>query len=470
MKYHFPRRQPENGDPADKPRMFKAGFAAGVTAVASVILAAVYLGSGIVERRVTGIEEARVLGTPVRAGLADASAVFLMTAQKEIRTVPGSRRWQPYRKIETVTHFDLWRFDGRTAQPAWRKRLLTTSESVNFMDAGVAGADGDRLWVFLREPLLVSAATGDVIHGATEIEARNPPLQGVLPRKRNHYVFFDGHGLVFTAADARAWRLDAQTLKASPWEPNKAVRRAEAVGPPYYAASSVTGFQQRGLLLERDWLGVLTDAEAAALNGPVKVPGAKPGERRGAMAKFLEYNRAPPRLEHAGPKRYRLWRAKVEQVSAAPEDWPKHFPDNWGKRPRYGSFTVFEKSPEFLQAGLLGDGRSRLPVLLTNPDSVLVLHRDRIDDKGVVHLTRIAGPDGHTLWNAALPLSLVQAVIPTGGRLLLFGRQYVQKQNEVGDPYHGAHEWLVSLDTASGAVQAFDITAVDIAHRPRNAM
>ena len=34
--------------------------------------------------------EARVLGTPLRAGPADASAVFLMTAQKEVRAMPGS--------------------------------------------------------------------------------------------------------------------------------------------------------------------------------------------------------------------------------------------------------------------------------------------------------------------------------------------------------------------------------------------
>jgi hypothetical protein len=153
----------------------------------------------------------------------------------------------------------------------------------------------------------------------------------------------------------------------------------------------------------------------------------------------------------------------VEQVSAAPEGWPKNFPDRWGKRARYSAFAPFEKSAEFLQAGLLSDGRSRLPILLRDPDSVLVLHRDRIDDEGRLHITRIAGPDGRTVWSAASPLSLVQSVMPGAGPLLLFGRAYVAPNREMGDPYHDAHEWLIALDLASGRASSFNLATADTA-------
>jgi hypothetical protein len=110
---------------------------------------------------------------------------------------------------------------------------------------------------------------------------------------------------------------------------------------------------------------------------------------------------------------------------------------------------------------LLSDGRSNLPILLRDPDSVLVLHRDRIDDAGRLHVARMAGPDGRVLWDAALPLSIVQSVMPGTGPLVLFGRGYVEARSDAGDPYHTAHEWLIALDTATGAVRKFNVTEAD---------
>ena len=50
---------------------------------------------------------------------------------------------------------------------------------------------------------------------------------------------------------------------------------------------------------------------------------------------------------------------------------------------------------------------------------------------------------------------------PLEGPLVLFGRAYVGTR-QAGDPYHNAHEWLITHDTASGAARTFDISAADI--------
>lgn len=434
----------------DEPTTFRLGFASGFFFFASLIGVVSYVGSVVVAWRAAELEAPRTVGAPLRAP----DGIFLLTTQYETRVAGGGSRWSAYRGLEKVTHVDAWRLDAISAQPVWRKRLSTESGG-STLELALLGADGDRLWIFRREPLALSIEKGEVLAGAAAIEARNPALRGVLPKAVGHYRFFDGHGLALTAADARAWLLDAQTLAAVPWVGKGAVAREGAVGPAYYAPSNTKSFQLRGLTLPNNWLGVLTDDEAAAIQ-------PKPlGENAGAMAHFRESMRAPLDLAHTGPNRYRFWQAKVEQVSAAPHGWPKSLPDKWGKRPYYSSFTPFEKSPEFLQAGLLGDGRSKLPIMLKAPDSVLILHRDRIDDEGRLHVSRMAGPDGRRLWDAALPLSILQSVMPGEKSLVLFGRAYPTPLPRVGDPYHAAEEWIVALDPADGAIRTFNLSRAD---------
>lgn len=439
----------------DEPSVYRIGFLNGVLAFPTLIALIAYVTSIWVAFYNIEIEPPRTLGPPVYVPGPN-GGVFLLTNQYETRVTGGGSRWSAFRGFEKVMHVDLWRLDADAARPVLRKRLLTEYHG-DILDLGLMGADGDRLWIFLREPLVLSATTGEVLADAAAIEAKNEALRGVLPRQMRHYAFFNQHGFVFTAADARAWSVDPRTLAAVPWKPREAQPRPTAIAPAYFAAQSSTSFQKRGLLLSTRWLGVLTDDEAAALQPKPVVP----GERRGAYQQFMDSMHGPTDLSHSGPKRYRMWHSKVEQVSAAPAGWPKALPDKWGLRPRYSTFAVFEKSPEFLQAGLLSDGRSKLPIWTTKPDSVLVLHRDRIDEDGRLHVTRFAGPDGHVLWDAALPLSLMQSVMPDQKTVLLFGRSYQPDRPRVGDPYHTAHEWVIALELATGTVRAFDLSAVD---------
>lgn len=172
-----------------------------------------------------GPEPPRTLGAPLRA----AGAVFVLTAEFERRDPGEGSRWTAFRSFEKVMHVHVARFEAKSEQPTWRRRLLTEREG-NTADLGLLGADEDRLWVFVREPLVLSLATGEVLAGASAIEARNPALKGAVPRRMSHYRFFDGYGLVITTADARAWLVDVQTLATVPWQGPGPIARETAIG------------------------------------------------------------------------------------------------------------------------------------------------------------------------------------------------------------------------------------------------
>jgi hypothetical protein len=170
-------------------------------------------------------EPPRTIGAPLRA----AGAVFVLTAEFERRDPAEGHRWNPFRRDEKVVHVDLARFDAQSAQPTWRRRLLTERGN-STADLGLLGADDDRLWVFVREPLVLSLATGETLSDTKAIEARNPALKGTVPRRMSHYRFHDGYGLVLTGADAREWLVDVQTLATVPWQGPGPIARETAIG------------------------------------------------------------------------------------------------------------------------------------------------------------------------------------------------------------------------------------------------
>ena len=196
-----------------------------ILAFASIVAAVAGLGTLWIGCSSEGPEPPRTLGAPLRA----AGAVFLLTAEFERRDPAEGSRWTPFRGVEKVMHVDVSRFDEKSAEPAWRRRLLTEREG-STADLGLLGADDDRLWVFVREPLVLSLATGEVLAGAKAIEARNPALKGAVPRRMGRYRFYDGYGLVLTAADGREWLVDVQTLASVPWQGPGPIARESAIG------------------------------------------------------------------------------------------------------------------------------------------------------------------------------------------------------------------------------------------------
>ncbi|MBM3485387.1 MAG: hypothetical protein FJX67_01965 [Alphaproteobacteria bacterium] len=389
----------------------------------ALLLAVVGIGTAVWAlldgRRLTAPE---TLGPPIRITTPAGDRVFLLTGQWVTwHERAGSGRTSAIVRTITDLHVELWAFDAASAATLWRRRIETQRD-------GSKRGDG------------------------AAIEATNPPLAGKLSRE-THFYAFDGDGLRITATDARMWRIDPKTLAARPARGGALVPfRADGdeVPPAYHTPNASYTFQARGLDLGRHWLGVLTDDEAARLSAPPA-----------GATRIAEMGPAPL-AAFSSPGRYRLWSARVDHVSAAPPDWPRHLPDNWGTRARFSAFAPLPASPEFLQAGLFGRYvvNGARPIWLRDPDSVLVLHRDKLGEEGKLRLTRVAGPEGRVVWDAALPLSVLQAVMPGTKTIVLYGRLFQPQTGAARrDPMHTAREVLVVVDLVSGAVHTHDQSA-----------
>lgn len=400
------------------------------------------------------IEPAEVRGAPLRAAQGSDDRLYLVTIQSE-RIVPlrPPPRGTPLRP-RAFRHVDVWALAADTGRPVWRRRLRSF-EDQQPLSAEILGADGETLWLFVREPVAVSLGDGRVLADGPSIEARNAHLSGKRV-DRPGWVAFGGQGLQITLDDSTQWVVDGADFQARP-RAEAASGRSGLIGVAP-RASYTHSFQLRGLSLDTRWLGVLTDDEAEVLRQPPVVPGARPGEPRGAMADLLESQHVPGDLTPQ-PKPYRLWSAHVAKVSAAPRDWPKSLPDRWGTRDRFSAYEPLPEAPAFLQAGLLGDGHSSRPFWFREPDSVLVLHHDKVGGAGRLRLTRIAGPGGRVVWDLLLPLGRLEASTGRDGVLTLLGRLRNPEHDPRRETSREEHEIIAAVDVRSGALSSFDLTA-----------
>ncbi len=448
----------ERGQPPDNRRRVAMSWLRRGAVVATIIVAAhldLQSWNTFVDwifQRADSAEPLRTMGAPVIVERDGAITAYVLTARRQLNR--RTRWWLRRLPTHSELQLDLWAFDGITAQPRWHRRVLAAREG-SMSDMALLGVDGDIIWLYahgLRAHRIDDGtAAVDVVQ---VLQSANAELTGKLVDSPRYYGL-DRAGLYLTDADARQWRIDADDFSARPVDAVPAQPRQAVVPPADFTVSSKTAFMARGMDLGTNWLGLLSTAEAAKLNVPSDAPGAKKGALAQHMADLNTVNNLQP-LHYE--QRYRLWRARIEQVSAAPPDWPKQLPDNWGTRPRYSDYATLPEAPEFLGAGLLDRGSGRDPVWLLDPDSVLVLHRDKLGDDARLQLTRVAGPAGRVVWHVALPLSLVQSVGVIDHHAVLFGREYRAADPRVAhDPYHDADEKLLTLDLRDGSLHAFNI-------------
>lgn len=353
------------------------------------------------------LSPSRRTGSPLRIG----DRVYVLMGQMRQR-ITYTESDTP-RVAETYYYTDLWSFDVKTAAPVWRKRLRSEKDKPSARDA-LLGAEGDTVWVLLPEGIAaVSAKSGDLLADEAEIERRTN-LKGLIPREQ-HYFRFGAGGLQMRAADGREWRIDPQRFTAGAVGGTS----SGAVSPAYLAEDRTPAFQERGLSVAGRWVGLLTDSEMELLRD------------KGLVQDLNEEGRL------------KLW---VSRVKAGTDPF----------RPRNYFTELTAISEEYLGAGLLSVGQQ--PVLTRKPDSVLVLHRDRLGRAGRLRLTRISGPAGKIVWEKALPLSVLQSVMTGEETLALWGAQYqAQSDGDRSDPLQRAHQILVTLEMASGAMRVFDV-------------
>ena len=198
------------------------------------------------------------------------------------------------------------------------------------------------------------------------------------------------------------------------------------------------------------------------------VPGRDPNEPRGVMYDFLLTQHVPSDLNGPAPLPYRVWRAKRTQVSNAPRDWPKDFPDKWGTRDQFSDYQPLPEGPAFLRAGLLGDGYSQYPLWMRDPDSVVVLYSDELGPTGRLHVARVTGPNGTVAWDAALPLAEASAVLigPEANAtksIAFVGTEPNPTHDPESEVSRERHEKVVTVGVAHGAVATFDVTERSVA-------
>jgi hypothetical protein len=297
-----------------------------------------------------------------------------------------------------------------------------------------------------------------VVADGARIDAANPAMAGKRVNDPG-YIAFGRHGLQLTLSDATQWRIDAADLRAAPRD--TPVRDPRGIVPPAdYARGASSTFMTRALPIGERWLGLLTEQEAELYRNPPVVPGRAPGERPGAMQQFLEANHVPPPLHQPAPQPYRLWSARVVQVTAAPPDWPREWPDNWGTRPQFSAYEVLPDAPSFLRAGLLREsGKHDQALWYRQPDSVLVLHSDRLGKEGRLQLTRISGPAGKPVWSVVLPMDDLHAVMHKEQALVLLGSEPPFASADQKTVAQGPHLGLVRVDIPTGSTKALDLTA-----------
>jgi hypothetical protein len=362
------------------------------------------------------VTPADVIGAPVRAQTAAGDRIFLLTSQWRTTRPYSSRRTSAARPAYVDLLIDVWAFDAGDGRLVWRRQLEADRSGLN-MGRAVVGADARAVWVLAGEGLMgLSPADGSTVADVERLEAANPQLKGRIPREPDYY-HFDGRGLWFTAADARRWRLAGPELQARP--ESEATGASEVFAPARWSGGVSTWmFHERGVRLGDRWLGVLSEREAKA--------SAEEGELKLVSSED----------EPLG----RLWSAYIRQAAT-------HF----GAETVYERFEPLPQSPEFVQGGLLSDGKDNgLPILPTGPDSVLVLHRDRLGAEGRWRISRVAGPGGRVLWTAALPMARFDAVMPGKTTLAIQGSQPEPDPQRPGSGLTEDVDHLAVIDLVSG--------------------
>lgn len=369
---------------------------------------------------------ASVIEAPVRAATPAGDRVFLMTSQWRTVRSRASRSGSSYTRL----YVDVWGFDAAGARPAWRSRIADDRGGVN-MGRKLLGVQAGTLWLLDGKGLVgLSLKDGARIADTATIEAANAPLKGLMP-KEDRYYRFDQDGLSFTAADGERWRMTGQGVQAAPTGPipgNARDPRPPAPGVVFPAriagGNGSWAFYSRGLPIGPRWLGMLSEAEVPAFQQGGTIGGVDP-ERYPKM---------------------RVWRASIGQRSTF-----------FGPKPTFSDFRPLPESPEFLQAGLLQDGRccGDIPVLLSKPDSVLVLHKDRLGEGGRFRLTRVTGPLGKPMWTVDLPATAIEAVMPGEGAIVLLGRRDEDPGWGGRDDRAVSVDQLISVDLQTGRLSAY---------------
>lgn len=365
-------------------------------------LAALFLGLGAYlwydSGSIFGLSQVGVAGPPI---LVD-NHLYLLTGQSRL-TYTGSSR---FRSSNSKLFIDFWAFDISTLKPIYRRRLQTLPNG-NLLGTAVLGAHNQTIWIILATGLhAINRDTGLVTADPERIMYLNPNLRGILPTNAMNFAL-DSNGLRVRANDGRTWNFHPDSLIATETLP---ALNTKAIPPAYFLYDALSGYTARGIELGTKWLGLLSKQEATDFEG-----------KSGLYSRYLDY-----------VSRRSLYSGDITRLSSL-------FQEN-----HTGNFKSL--TADFLAPGLLADHRptrGNVVIFQRNPDSVFVIHKDRLGEEGNLFLARVSGPAGQILWNIPLKISTLQAILPGDQALVIMGKL---KENQ----------FIISLDWKTGATQYYD--------------
>lgn len=392
---------------------------------------------------------ASISGGLLRLGSAQGERLVFITSQWESRYLYTGSSTSRTRRGAQFLHIDLWQFDVATAQPVQRLRLATSKQ---LGDVAALGVDRGVLWARLPGLIGVRLADGAVVADRARVAAANPDIADMLPQPPAGPVFMTqqqqplrftpAEGLVVRLDDGRRVRLDPLTLKALPLaaaatddkpapaaDPQRQLPHRLAQGNQWNAM--VRGLPIGSTAARRlEWLGLVAEREV------------EPIGRTGQTTSVPDFTQ---------PDRFRLYRGQL-----LPQ---QHL---FGLRHRLKLVAPLPEAPEFLFAGLGVENPEAHPAVALwrrAPDSVFVLHRDRLGEQGRWVLSRVAGPDGRVVWRAELPLSDLSLWWPGERHAVLAGRWAAAVRAPEAQPNEGASPQIVSVNLETGALAVFNLDA-----------
>ncbi len=230
-----------------------------------------YIGTAVLlaSCNVSTFEAPRRLGPPALVTHENEPHFWLLVKQeekKQRRIGGGGRSSSGTFVTEILYHFELQCHDTHTAARIWKKRLLTVKdkEGGHTAEARLFGQDGSVVWLFLRDgPAAVSSSDGQMLTDRAAIEARNPILQGLIPKELKFYAF--DQGLVFTAADGQRHKIRMSDYAAELYQPasEDEFRRLQVLATTWNGGYPTGDFLTRMARPAGRWLGLYTEKEAA---------------------------------------------------------------------------------------------------------------------------------------------------------------------------------------------------------------
>ncbi len=372
------------------------------------------------------------LGPPALVMAENEPRLWLLVKQEEqkVRIVGQSRRASGTTVSETLYHFDLQAHDTHTTDRVWKTRLLTLKgeDGGHSAQARILGQDGNIVWLFLRDqPVAVSAKDGSRLADGAAIEERNASLRGLMPKELKYFTF--DNGLIITAADAHRHKVRAADYVAEPYSP---ASEEQFTRLQYMSATWNGGYRTRDFLVQHAqlggrWLGLYTEKEATDAGND----------------EFGDHLTDPTRVLLEGARARRtFWTARIGKTREFTE----------GAHDRLFDLTRAPGAADFLEAGLLIRAGTRQPLLLQNPEGLLVLHRTRIDAEGRLALTRL-DTELREKWSSTLPIQELRNRFEFPDRLLMCGAVELTKEGVTG-----WQEFVIATQLSDGATQAWNVT------------